>query len=90
MRRCMPRMAGKVYTLEELEEVRKLYMLMIEIRSEADLRELLDFFRWKAEQIREELKVAKLSADVAASKQKLLMLYEGLIEECERRLRGLP
>jgi hypothetical protein len=82
----MPRMAGKVYTLEELEEVRKLYMLMIEIRSGAALRELLDFFRWKAEQIREELKVAKLSAEVAASKQKLLMLYEGLVEECERRV----
>jgi hypothetical protein len=70
------------YTLEELEEVRKLYMLMIEIRGEAALKELLDFFRWKAEQIREEIKAGRASA----SRQKLLMLYEGLISECERRL----
>lgn len=79
-------------TMLALEEVRKMYMAMLDIRNRRETERLRDWFKFKAKETETELKVMRdypeyVPADIMATKEKLVMLWTSLYSEAARRLK---
>jgi len=72
--------------LEELEETRKLYISLLDIAKRDKIIEYLDLFQQKLEEARLHREFAEEPIE-KEYKTKLILLWEGLIEEAKRRLK---
>jgi hypothetical protein len=86
-------MTEEPHTVSDLEEVRKLYIEMIKIRSGEELEKLRQFFEDQLERMRRRAVIArelKLPEGIVTSKNMLAMMYKNLIELCIKKARGEP
>jgi len=77
-------------TVKALEEVRAMYMTMLDIRDREGIERLRDYFKYKLKEKEVELRLLRehpeSPPEIVATKEKLIMLYKGLIREAEARL----
>lgn len=86
-------MTEEPHTVSDLEEVRKLYIQMIKIRSGEKLEELRQFFEDQLERMQKRAVIArelKLPENIVTSKNMMAMMYKNLIELCIKKARGEP
>jgi hypothetical protein len=86
-------MTEEPHTVSDLEEVRKLYIEMIKIRSGEELEKLRQFFEDQLERMQRRAVIArelKLPENIVTSKNMLAMMYKNLIELCIKKARGEP
>ena len=85
----------RVVTLPFLEEIRGIYLRKIEKVSGKELWELRNFFERKETEERYMLALLRryqadyprlITPDIISSKERKLLLWSGLVGECERRL----
>jgi hypothetical protein len=86
-------MTEEPHTVSDLEEVRKLYVQMIKIRSGEELEKLRQFFEDQLERMQRRAVIArelKLPENIVTSKNMMAMMYKNLIELCIKKARGEP
>jgi len=86
-------MTEEPHTVSDLEEVRKLYIQMIKIRSGEKLEELRQFFEDQLERMQKRAVIArelKLPENIVTSKNMMAIMYKNLIELCIKKARGEP
>jgi diaminopimelate decarboxylase len=84
-------MTEEPHTVTDLEEVRKLYIEMIKIRSGEELEKLRTFFEDQLERMQKRVAIArelKLPEEIITTKNMLAMMYKNLIELCIKKARG--